>query len=151
MPFEKFDRSKAVYGRKPNVTIQARGIISINQSAYRRMGSPGFVDLYFDPESNRIGIQGTTDADSGLNVRVADQPGAAAVIGGTSFTKYYDIDTRQSRRWEPEFEGDMLIIDLNTEGRLTGFARKTEDSGNESSSNSKTEFDSEDGAENAPA
>lgn len=112
MPFERFDKSKALYGRSPNVTIQApRGLISINQSAYHRLGRPAFVELLFDPEERLIAIQ-PGDADDGHRVRVADQPGAPAVISGTAFSKYYDIDTTVSRRWEPTFDGQMLIVDL---------------------------------------
>lgn len=123
MPFEIFDRSKSVYGRSPNVTIQARGIFSINQAAYRRMGEPRYVYLMYDPDQRLIGIQGTTDDQGGHKVRVADQAGAAAVISGTAFTKYYDIDTTESLRWEPRFDGDVLIVDLKVPGRPIGSRR----------------------------
>lgn len=123
MGFERFDKRKAVYGRSPNVTIQVRGIISINQAAFRRMGEPNHVDLLYDVEQKLIGIVGTDDPNTGHNVRVADQSGAPAVISGTAFTRYYDIDTSESKRWEPMFDGPMLIVDLKQPGRPIGSRR----------------------------
>lgn len=126
LSFEKFERSKAVLGRKPNVTIQARGIISINQSAYVRIGSPEYVDLFYDPHENLIGIQRAEDREEGHRVRVADQKGASAVVSGTAFTNYYGIPNKESLRWEPSFRGQMLIVDLNTPGKPIGTRRKQE-------------------------
>lgn len=125
MPFEVFDKSKALYGRSPNVTIQApRGLISINQSAYHRIGRPMFVDLLFDPEERIIGIRPGSDVD-GHRVRVADQPGSPAVISGTAFTKYYDINTDVTRRWEPTFDGETLLVDLKQQPKPAAQARAT--------------------------
>lgn len=127
MPFEVFDKSKALYGRSPNVTIQApRGLISINQSAYHRIGRPEFVDLMFDGDERLIAIRPGNE-ETGHRVRVADQPGSPAVISGTAFTKYYDINTEQTRRWEPSFDGQMLIIDLKQPPKPAGQRRNTTD------------------------
>ncbi len=127
MGYELFDRTKAVYGRSPNVTIQARGIFSINQSAYRRLGEPRFVHLMYDVENRLIGVQPTDDEERGHKVRVADQPGASAVVSGTAFTKYYDIDTTRSLRWEPIFEDGMLVIDLKVPGRPIGGKKRRDE------------------------
>ena len=124
LAFEKFEKSKAVLGRRPNVTIQARGIISINQSAYERMGRPSFVDLMYDVDTKRVGIVGTDDEQEGHRVRVADQKGASAIVSGTAFTNYYDIPNKKTLRWEPEFEGRMLIIDLKVPGKAPGKRRQ---------------------------
>lgn len=127
LAFEKFEKSQAVLGRKPNVTIQARGLISINQSAYMRMGRPEVVDLMFDPDDKLIGIVKAEDPEEGHRVRVADQKGASAVISGTAFTNYYGIPNTESLRWEPRFDGEMLIIDLNIPGKPIGSRRTRTD------------------------
>ena len=117
MGFEVFDRSKAVYGRAPKVTAAPRGMISINQSAYRKMGNPAFVLLMFDAENGRIGIKGTSDEREGFKVRVATRPGSPAVLSASTFFNYYDITSTESRSWTPTFDNDVLIIDLKDAGR----------------------------------
>jgi hypothetical protein len=130
MGFEKFGKSKAVLGRTPNVTIQARGIISINKAAYVRIGSPEFVDLLYDEDEELIGIRPAEDPKDGHRVRVAGQQGASAVVSGTAFTNYYGIPNKESLRWEPSFDGDMLVIDLKAPGRPIG-SRRTRQEGDD--------------------
>ncbi len=129
MAFEKFGKSRAVLGRTPNVTIQARGIISINQAAYARIGSPEFVDLLYDEDERLIGIRRAEDPEDGHRVRVADQKGASAVVSGTAFTNYYGIPNEESLRWEPRIEDEMLIVDLNVPGRPIGSRRTRKEDG----------------------
>ena len=133
MPFEVFDKKKAVYGRSPNVTIQPRGLISINQSAFRKMGEPELVVLMYDREENRVGIVGTNDEDKGYRVRVAARLGSPAVVSGSAFLNYYDIIPSETRRWAPTFEDQIMIIDFKTPGRTVGNrpAREDDDPVNE--------------------
>lgn len=120
MGFEEFDRTKAAYGRKPNVTIQPRGLISINQSAYRKMGEPEYVVLMFDREERLVGIKGTSDTEKGYRVRVATRPGSPAVISGSAFLNYYDLNLDETRKWTPTFDGGVLILDFKDPGRTVG-------------------------------
>ena len=120
MGFEVFDKSKAAYGRKPNVTIQPRGLISINQSAYRKMGEPKFVVLMYDREERLIGIGPTSDADKGYRVRVANRSGSPATISGSAFFNYYDLGVDETQRWAPTFDEGLLIVDLKVPGRTVG-------------------------------
>lgn len=116
MGFEVFDKSKAVYGRAPKVTVQPRGMISINQSAYRKMGNPDFVILMYDRDKGLVGIQGTDDEKQGFKIRVASRPGSPAVFSASAFFNYYDLASNESRSWTPSFDTDVLIIDLKDSG-----------------------------------
>lgn len=120
MPFEVFDKTKAVYSRTPNVTIQPRGLISINQSAFRKMGEPKLIVFMYDREDKRVGIAGTDDDVKGYRVRVATRTGSPAVVSGSAFLNYYEISPSETRRWAPTFEGQTLVLDLKTPGRTVG-------------------------------
>ncbi len=117
MGFEVFDKSKAAYGRAPKVSVQPRGMISINQSAYRKMGNPEFVILMYDPAAGIVGIQGTDDENRGFRVRLASRSGSPAVLSASAFFNYYDLASNESRSWTPSFDNDVLIIDLKDSNR----------------------------------
>ena len=123
MGYEVFKKSQAVMGRRPNVTVAARGLISINPSAYRLMGEPEYVDLLFDRDRNLVAIRPSDDEENGHKVRQAARSGSPAVVSGTAFMRYYGIDAPVSRRWEPKVEEGMLVIDLNEASRPTGRSR----------------------------
>ena len=109
MGFQKFDRTMAPSGRAPSVTINIRGIISINQSAIIRIGSPDFVDLLYDADERLIGICPSEDAENGHRVRGTDKAGASVLVTGTSFMNHFGIVSTESRRWFPTFDGAIQI------------------------------------------
>lgn len=127
MAFEVFRKSDAVYGRSPNVTVQPQGLMSINQGAYFRMGSPRLVLLMYDRENSLIGVQGTENAEDGHKVRVAKRPGSPAIVSASAFFNFYGIAPSETRRWTPLFEDEVLIIDLKDPGRTVGKRKSAEE------------------------
>lgn len=112
MPFEVFDKRMSPLAKAPSVTIQKRGIFSINKAAHRLIGEPETLELLFDKEDQVIALRSSSEAHAyKLRPQSARDTGQV-VLAATAFTQYFDIDTTVSRRWTPYEQDGMLCIDL---------------------------------------
>lgn len=119
VPFEVFTKRMAPLRKKPSVTIQKRGLFSINRAAHALMGEPKTVELLFDRENQIVGIRavdGDTPHAYVLRPQSPAKDTGPLIIAGGLFTQFYGIDTTVSRRWIPSFEDDILGVNLRTEG-----------------------------------
>lgn len=119
MGFEVFDKRHAALGKAPSVTIQKRGLFSINRAAHALIGSPGTIELLYDKDQQIVGLRPTADdTPHGYTVRPQSptKDTGPVIVAGTAFTQYYDIDTSMSRRWTPSVDGGILCIDLKDPG-----------------------------------
>jgi hypothetical protein len=113
MPFEVFDKRMAPLAKAPSVTIQKRGIFSINKAAHKLIGEPKSVELLFDKENNVIAFRPSTEAHAyAFRPQSSRADTGQVVMSATAFTQYYDIDTSVSRRYKPYEQDGMLCIDL---------------------------------------
>jgi hypothetical protein len=114
MGFELFDKRKAPLAKLPSVTIQRRGLFSLNRAAYKLMGEPTQVELLYDRDAMKIAIRAAHEnSPHAYPVRSqSKKENGPLMIAGTAFTAFYNIDTDVSRRWVPIFEDGMLQIDL---------------------------------------
>lgn len=119
MPFEVFDKRMTPLAKAPSVTIQRKGIISINRAAYALLGSPKAVELLYDKDRRIVGLRASDDSiPHAYEVRPqssAKETGPL-IVAGTAFTNFYGIDTTTSKRWTPYMEDDVLCIDLSSKG-----------------------------------
>lgn len=121
MAFEVFQKGSAPTSTVPTVTIQKRGLFSLNQAAYELLGKPEAVQFLWDSEEKLIALQQADPND--LNSYPARRQNAAAdrgpvLVAGTMFSRFIGLDTSQARRWVPEKRQDMLIVDTKQEGSL---------------------------------
>jgi hypothetical protein len=115
--FESFSRQVVASARRPQITIQRRGTLSINRAAFEALGSPLAVELLFDASNQILGLRATSvDAERAYPVRGVGKTPTRYLIAGTAFTKHHHIPTEVSRRWYAEVDGEILFIDLRTEG-----------------------------------
>lgn len=113
MPFEVFDKRMAPLAKAPSVTIQKRGIFSINKTAHKLIGESDTVELLFDKDAKIIALRPSNEPHAyAIRPQSARETGQV-ILSATAFTQYYDIDTRVSRRYKPYAEDGMLLIDLN--------------------------------------
>ncbi len=113
MGFEVFDKRMAPLAKAPSVTIQKRGIFSINQAGHKLIGEATSVELLFDKERGIIALRPSDEPHAyGIRQQSARDSGQV-ILSATAFTQYYDIDTTVSRRYKPYTEGELLCIDLN--------------------------------------
>lgn len=125
MAFKVFEKGSAPTPTVPTVTIQKRGLFSLNDAAYKMINEPEYIAFLYDADEQLIALKPTTATDlNGYPARRQTPPGKSGkstgpvLIAGSMFTRFIDMDTSQARRWTPELRDGMLLIDRKTEGAL---------------------------------
>ena len=107
MGFEVYVKGSAPVASVPAVTVQKKGIISLNDSAFQLIDSPEAVELLWDPDRKAIAIRPSELANFNAypTRRMQIKSGRGPVlIAGTLFTQYIGMSTEEARRWVPEVE-----------------------------------------------
>ncbi|MDQ1130396.1 hypothetical protein [Microbacterium sp. SORGH_AS_0888] len=132
MGFEVFDKRMAPLAKAPSVTIQKRGIFSINRAAHNLIGAPDTVELLFDRDARIIAMKPSSEPHA-YAIRPQTASGTGQVIlSATAFTQYYDVDTDVSRRYKPYEQDGLLCIDLKGPSiEVIGNRSKQEDDSDE--------------------
>ena len=112
MGFEVFDKRQAPMRGAPSVTVQKRGIISINGPAHKMINGAHVVELLFDRDRRVMALRPSEPSPMTYELRKPSASGQT-MLSATAFVDAYDIDTSVSRRYEPFEEGGMLCIDFN--------------------------------------
>ena len=116
MPFETFTRQRKS-DRQPYVTMQKKGVISLNKAAFDALGQPDSVELLYDSESRLVGLRKVDSSiEHAYQVRAPVENHATWLVSGAAFVSYYEIDNSESIRRPARLEEDLLIIDLNHPG-----------------------------------
>jgi hypothetical protein len=117
--FEVFDKRLTPLTKAPTVTIQKRGLFSLNRAAHSLIKDAGTVELLFDRVDQIVGIRPVDDdVPHGYVVRPQSptKDTGPLIIAGTAFAQYYGLDTTVSRRWTPTLVDGVLCIDLKQPG-----------------------------------
>jgi hypothetical protein len=136
VPFETFQRQRMRRGREPFLTIQRKGVFSLNRAAYEAMGSPEAVELLYDPEAQLIGLRNIDrNVEHAYLVRGSGGRGGDStfLISGTAFTNYYEIDTSTTTRRAVRMMDGMLVVDLTDPGTKITSNRRGSHNGKRSS------------------
>lgn len=120
--FETFRKRMVPLTKAPYVTIQRRGTMSFNKSAYAALGSPEAVELLYDRDEQIIGVRPVDrSVEHAYPIRPSGggkaDPGSW-MVSGRAFVQYYDIDTELSRRYPVSMDGDVLCIALKEGGTV---------------------------------
>lgn len=118
MAFEVFKKGASPRSKTPIVTIQRRGIISMNNAAHQLLGSPSSVELLFDSERQFVALR-ASDEPHAYPVR-QQKGGQTLSVSATAFAQHFDIDLSVTRRYKPFKEGDVLCVDLQGESMVFG-------------------------------
>jgi hypothetical protein len=118
MPFETFKRQRLTPTDEPLITIQKKGVFSLNRAAYEAIGEPAAVELLYDREARKIGLRKVKPSVAhAYRVRAFGKSGMSWLVSGTAFTNYYDIAVKEPvRRTAQLLNQDTLVIDLNDPG-----------------------------------
>ncbi|WP_143709990.1 hypothetical protein [Kocuria flava] len=102
------------------MTIQKRGVISLNKAAHDLLDNAETVELLYDRDRQVMALRATDDsAPHAYAVRNGSKRGPGqTIISATAFTSHYGIDTTATRRWKPFVEDGMLCVDLSEEGTV---------------------------------
>jgi hypothetical protein len=128
MGFEVFDKRMTPLAKAPSVTIQKRGVISLNKAAHDLVDNAETVELLYDRDRNVMALRAADDSSPhAYAVRNGSKRGPGqGIVSATAFTQHYGIDTSATRRWKPFLEDGMLCVDLTQEGVvITGNRTKT--------------------------
>ncbi|MDX3190324.1 hypothetical protein PV458_18090 [Streptomyces sp. MN03-5084-2B] len=121
MPFEVFTQKMAPLARVPSVTIQKRGLMSMNRSAYALLGEPSAVELLFDSDEKVVGLRAvdeTVPHAYPVRPQSKNKETGPLLVAATAFTQYYGLDTTVSKRWVPVLKDNILCIDLKEPGAI---------------------------------
>lgn len=127
MPFEVFDKRMTPLAKAPSVTIQKRGVISLNRADHDLVDNAETVELLFDRDRNIMALRAAEDTSPhAYAVRNGSKRGPGqAIVSATAFTAHYGIDATATRRWKPFIEDGILCVDLTPEGTaITGTRTK---------------------------
>lgn len=113
--FELFTKRMIPLVRTPSVTIQKRGIMSMNAAAHAALGSPEAVELLFDRTHHVVMIRAVdrTEPHAYALRGIGAETSGTFVLSATAFAKYYDIDTAVSRRYVAEIEDGAMYVNLD--------------------------------------
>jgi hypothetical protein len=115
--FESFSRRMVPLQAVPHVTVQKRGTLSLNRSAFEALGAPDAVKLLYDRDARIIGLRAVPAADPDASlVRASSRGRGPWVVSAMAFTKFYGIDTSTTVRRQAYLEDDVLCVDLRLEG-----------------------------------
>lgn len=112
MAFEVFDKRMAPLAKAPSVTLQKRGIFSINQTAHKLIDAAQTVELLFDKDNKIIALRPSGEPHAYSLRPQSSRDSGQMILSATAFTQFYGIDTSVSRRYKPYEEDGMLCIAL---------------------------------------
>ena len=120
MGFEVFDKRMTPLAKAPSVTIQKRGVISLNKAAHDLVDNAETVELLYDRDRRVMALRAADDSSPhAYAVRNGSKRGPGqAIVSATAFTQHYGIDTTTTRRWKPFVEDGMLCVDLTEQGTV---------------------------------
>jgi len=115
MPFETFTRQRKT--GLPYVTLQKKGVISLNGAAFEALGRPEQVELLYDRDAHQMALRRVDDSvEHAYKVRAPHENHQTWLISGGAFASYYEIDISASVRRPAHLDGDLLVVDLKHPG-----------------------------------
>lgn len=116
MAFIKFTKTRSRIDT-PKASIWSRGQIGINHSAVVEYGIDSFryAVLYYDEESNLIGIEFTENKNAEGAVKLVFRKSSGISFSARAFLKTFKIDYSETRRYEFEYDkaNKLYVINLN--------------------------------------
>ena len=127
--FETFKKRMVPLAKSPYVTIQTRGVMSLNAAAHAALGAPEAVELLYDAGAKIIGLRAVSpETEHAYPIRGMGSgkrhEGTSYMVSGTAFTKYYEIPTEVSTRYPAVLDDGILCIDLAKGGTVVTVTRK---------------------------
>ncbi|MCP3425136.1 hypothetical protein NBM05_03615 [Rothia sp. AR01] len=113
MGFEVFGQRRIPMKGAPSVTIQKRGVISINAAAHSLIDTAEVVEVLFDPDRQVVAFREAEVSPCSYRLRISPSSGQAQ-MAAVSFLRHYRIEHETSRRYEPFIEDGMLCVNLRS-------------------------------------
>lgn len=113
--FELYQRQRFAPSPDPIITIQRKGLLSLNRAAYDALGAPPAVELLYNRSDRLIGVRKAKQgADHAIDLR--SRTGTAWTVSAKGFLRFYGIDVPAAVRRLARVKEGMLVIDLKERG-----------------------------------
>lgn len=119
MGFVVYEKGSAPIASVPSVTVQKRGLLSINRAAFALMKEPAAVELLWDPDRTIIGLRPVPIEEPNaypVRAQVADSKRGPLLIAGNLFTKFIGLNTDEAHRWTPYMDEGILCLNVGKPG-----------------------------------
>ncbi len=110
--FIEFDRSSPPAPSIPFVTLQRKGLISLNRAAFQALGSPKAVTLLYHPERRVVALRPANPTSPRAYPVRLQNSGGTYLVAGAAFAQAHRIPTDVARRYSVTMVGDALTFDL---------------------------------------
>jgi len=115
--FEVFDAQAAPRVKQPLVSLQRKGVFTLNRAAFAALGEPDAVQLLFDTTERIVGFRSADpDQANSYAVRLTEPSGSGSgsyAISGAAFVKHYEIPVDCARRWPAQLDDGVLLFALD--------------------------------------
>jgi|BogFormECP12_OM2_1039638.scaffolds.fasta_scaffold49329_2 hypothetical protein len=117
--FVEFDRQDShAVPDEPMLTLQRRGLISLNQAAFKALGEPAAVALLYDPDEGVVALRKVPRTyHNGYHVR-KQANSRSYLVGATGFTSYHKINTDVPKRYLGHKYDDQVLGFVVSEGTV---------------------------------
>lgn len=120
MGFEKFEETARGRGRPagtdPMISIRKSGSLGINETALEEyFNDDEAVVLYYDDESNRVGIEPVADKGADDAAYTISKTNSGGAVTPKAFLEQYELIPEVTTQYEPEWDDDeeLIVIDLD--------------------------------------
>jgi hypothetical protein len=130
--FVEFSRQSARSSRDdPMFTLQRRGLISLNEAAFKALGEPASVVFLYDADEGIVALRKVPRSyANGYHVR--KQANARSyLVAAQGFTSFYDLKTDMPKRFTGHDYGDQTWGFVLSEGTEVHFKTRRRSSGTE--------------------
>lgn len=125
MTFEVFTKQRVPLVDQPYVTIQRKGVFTLNAAAYEALESPEAVELLYNAADQVIAFRSAKKEDAyAYQVRPTGPARSSFNVAGRAFLQFYGIPFEPARRWPARIVDGMLVIDLKEPGAEAGRSAK---------------------------
>jgi hypothetical protein len=111
--FEVFTgRFKPASSKTMRVTLNKRGVFSLNSATYAALGQPKFVELLYDRASKVIGLRPTEETTKHAYPVRSQRNAKSYLVGAMAFYQAYDLDVGEGLlAFDPALEDGVLILE----------------------------------------
>lgn len=111
--FEVFTgRFKPASSKTMRVTLNRRGVFSLNSATYAALGEPKFVELLYDRTNKVIGLRQTEETAKHAYPVRTQRNAKSYLVGARAFYQAYELDVGDGLMvFDPLIEDDVLILE----------------------------------------
>lgn len=113
--FKVFTKRLVPLAQLPYVTVQRKGILSLNLSAFEELGKPEAVELMYDSDEEIIGIRAVEPTiEHAYPIRKSGE--TTILVSGIAFARFFNINSDTARRYPAVMDDGILCVDLKGGG-----------------------------------